>query len=373
MNRKCRVGVILPEVFHGGAETQFRMLIENMDKSRFDVTVFVERSYNVVRSEAADRWTAKLDGKARVVTFRDLRTNSGNALRLISALRLWLKMMPFLRRRELDTVLVYSALGMRMTPLLRLFGVFTIFSERNSGDYSRFDRLRKLIYFSAADVIVCNSSAAARKLSEYGYRPLTINNAVALGESRPRNDQAIVRTMTLVVPGRIAPVKNQSLLIEALPALNGTVSRIYLAGPVEDNRYMRDLQQSLSLSHSDIEVEFLGFVEDMDALYAECDLVVLPSRAEGMPNVLLEALAREIPCIASDIPSNRAVLADDLMLFGVDDAESLAAAVRHVAQLAPDDVRSMTAAYRRRIAEHFSVRAMVTAYENLFMRQCGVT
>jgi glycosyltransferase involved in cell wall biosynthesis len=48
-------------------------------------------------------------------------------------------------------------------------------------------------------------------------------------------------------------------------------------------------------------LEFLGFVGDMRSFYAACDIVVLPSGAEGCPNVVLEAMAMGKPVVAADV------------------------------------------------------------------------
>lgn len=76
-------------------------------------------------------------------------------------------------------------------------------------------------------------------------------------------------------------------------------------------------------------VEFVGFTTDVDTYYKLADVVVLPSRREGMSNVLLEAHANGIPSIASDIPANRAVILDGEtgFLVPVGDASLLAAKI----------------------------------------------
>ncbi len=174
--------------------------------------------------------------------------------------------------------------------------MFAVFSERNAAVYSRMDLLRKRAYFTSANAIVCNSLAASQNFSRYGYRPLVIENAVAppplvrSARAPPRAAGQIV-----VVPGRIAPIKNQTLVARALPALDGIVSRVYFAGAVEDVEYLQQLKDLVASTGWCSRVDILGFVHDMDTLYADCDLVVLPSLAEGMPNVLLEASHGRFP------------------------------------------------------------------------------
>jgi glycosyltransferase involved in cell wall biosynthesis len=58
----------------------------------------------------------------------------------------------------------------------------------------------------------------------------------------------------------------------------------------------------------DTRITFIGRVNDPQAFLSTLDVFVLPSRSEGMSNALLEAMARGIPCIATDVGSNRSVL-----------------------------------------------------------------
>lgn len=366
MSRRTRLAIVMPELFHGGAEAQFRMLIDNVAIERFDVTVFVEQSYGDFDRSAAEDWMVSRQARVRFVTLRGLTTNSGNLSRLFSAAKLAMYLVPYLRRREFDVTVVYSALGMRMTPLLRVFRVHSIFSERNDAVYSTLNLLRKRPYFSAADTIVCNSSAAAENFVKYGYCPIVIQNAVALPGVADATMEKHNGGCVLLVPGRIAPVKNQHLVLEALPAMSTTVSRVRLAGAVEDAEYLAKLEHLIdSIGWSD-RVEVLGFVQDMESLYASCDLVVLPSRAEGMPNVLLESLVRRVPCVASDIPSNREVIRDDRFLFQVDDPKTLVAAVATRTQLTDAEAQEVSDTQRDHVMQQFSTATMVGAYERLF-------
>lgn len=364
LNGKIRVGLIMPELFYGGAETQFRMLVENIDTRRFDVTVFVEQSYGEVDRSPGCSWMQMHNG-IKFVLFRGLSVG-GRIRRRFSAAKLALLVLPHLRRTKFDAVVVYSSLGLHLTPLLKTLGIFAIFSERNAAAYSKIYLMRRRVYFSAADAIVCNSIAASDSFVEYGYRPRLIENAVNIPQTKrvPRASQAA--QLVLLVPGRIVGVKNQALVLRALPALAGVVSKVIVAGAIEDVSYLKELQELVRSSSCAVPVDFLGFVRDMELLYQNSDLVVLPSRAEGMPNVLLEALARGIPCLASDIPSNRQVLRDERFLFGMDDPDALADCVWRLTQLPPKALQKLTQRQRKYVEERFGVETMVASYEKLF-------
>jgi len=115
------------------------------------------------------------------------------------------------------------------------------------------------------------------------------------------------------------------------------------------------------------EVQLLGEIEDMPHFYRSLDLFVLPSYREGMPNVLLEAMATGIPCVATDIPGVREVIAshENGRLVPRQDAQKLATALN---ELLRDEMlrRSIGRAARKTVVDSFSLDAMADRYSNLF-------
>jgi glycosyltransferase involved in cell wall biosynthesis len=90
-------------------------------------------------------------------------------------------------------------------------------------------------------------------------------------------------------------------------------------------------------------VEFAGWVSpvEMKKVYAEADICVLPSLAEGIPIVLMEAMAMQIPCVAPCITGIPELIEQGIegLLFTVSDVEDLAAKMRELLQSA--DLRVM--------------------------------
>jgi colanic acid/amylovoran biosynthesis glycosyltransferase len=94
-------------------------------------------------------------------------------------------------------------------------------------------------------------------------------------------------------------------------------------------------------------VELLGRVDDarLDQLYAECDALILPTRFEGMPTVVLEAMARAKPIIVSDVgASGELVSPHNGYLLPPGDAGQLYHAVLAFASRSPE-VRAKMGAY----------------------------
>jgi glycosyltransferase involved in cell wall biosynthesis len=147
---------------------------------------------------------------------------------------------------------------------------------------------------------------------------------------RKRLDLPIHKPMAVCV-GRLHPKKNQRLLIEALHYLaqKGHPLTVALLGTGPLGPKLEQRAAELGLSD---QVLFCGQVTNVfDYLYA-ADLFVLPSLMEGLSNALLEAMSVGLPCVASDIPGNRAVIQPDSngLLFASNNAEQLAQAIEKI-------------------------------------------
>ena len=107
---------------------------------------------------------------------------------------------------------------------------------------------------------------------------------------------------TLLCVGRLTPAKGQRVLLQAMQRLGelGLRPRLLLAGAGEDEAQLRNMVLALKLSD---QVQFLGALnsEAVRSLYLDADIFVLPSFAEGIPVVLMEAMASGLPCISSHI------------------------------------------------------------------------
>ncbi len=118
-------------------------------------------------------------------------------------------------------------------------------------------------------------------------------------------------------------------------------------------------------------IELIGYRRDVPDLMAAADVFVLPSRAEGSPGVLLEAMALEAPVVASDIPSVREIAGSSettMVLTPPDAPERLAAAIIDV--LGDDQAaRSLAAAARRRFLTEYTIDSVADRMVDLY-RSC---
>ena len=112
---------------------------------------------------------------------------------------------------------------------------------------------------------------------------------------------------TLLFVGRLAVQKNLPLLLAALEGIDDRFDTV-LVGDGDLEPALRARARELDLRH----VRFHGRAdgEELRRLYREADVFVLPSEREGMPLVLLEALAMGLPVVGTDIPGTRDVVQD---------------------------------------------------------------
>lgn len=156
-----------------------------------------------------------------------------------------------------------------------------------------------------ADLVVTTCFPFARRLANLGVadsRLDVVHNAVASGAGVVSKETAAARLRltdrrVVLAVGRLSREKGHDLLIEACHRITGPLREqlvLVLAG--EGPARPRLERQARRLG---IVARFDGHQADVSAYYAAADVFVLPSRSEGSPNVLLEAMAAGAPIVAS--------------------------------------------------------------------------
>ncbi len=223
-----------------------------------------------------------------------------------------------------------------------------------------------------SDAPVAVSRAAARRLAELvpatEGRIRVVTNGIDLAlYDRPELREArdgIRFSLGLepdepvfLVPAVLRPGKGHYVLLDAIPRIRARVPRacILLAGDGELEHDLRARAAVLGQA-----VRFLGRRDDMPALLAASDLVVLPSLAEALPTVLMEAAAAERPVVATRTGGTAEVVEDGVtgLLVPPGDPVQLADAV---ASLLTDvrRARAMGDAGRRKATESFGLDTQI--------------
>ncbi len=117
-----------------------------------------------------------------------------------------------------------------------------------------------------------------------------------------------IRTIGFV--GRVVPIKDVKTLIRAMVIVAHKFPDVLLKiiGPIEEEAsYARDCRELVSMNDLDGNVEFMG-KQDVTKVLADVDVLVLTSISEGLPFVILEANAAEIPCVVTDVGACRELI-----------------------------------------------------------------
>ena len=166
----------------------------------------------------------------------------------------------------------------------------------------------------------------------------------------------------IMTAGRLSYEKGLDVLIDALGILNSQragrfKARIYGEGP--ELPKLREQVHRLLLAEV---VDFRGHVAALDSEYLEAGLFVLPSRSEGLPNVLLEAAIHRIPIVATSVGGIPDLMTDpqEIVLVQPGDAIALASAMSRFLD-SSDGWKSMACAAYVRIRNERSPNAKAIA------------
>ena len=271
----------------------------------------------------------------------------------------------------------YGFVGDVAAAVLRARGsnVRVITSRRGEDTNRRHQAVRRLVN-RVSDKIVCVSSETAKFVQSTespspGLLEI-IPNGVALnpadGPARGRDRDETVRFGTL---GTVKPIKGTDLLVDAFLRFDaGHRVELDIAGLI-DRPWAEALRHRAS---ADARIRFVGRLSDSKNFLATLDVFVLPSRSEGMSNALLEAMASGLPCIATDVGSNRSLLKPPgepaAGLICDPDAESLYRAMYEIAS-SEDARRQYGAQGAALVSRRYTIPSMVHQYECLYRSLVG--
>ncbi|NTV26947.1 MAG: glycosyltransferase [Chlorobiaceae bacterium] len=175
--------------------------------------------------------------------------------------------------------------------------------------------------------------------------------------------------------GRLSEQKGFSYLIDAAAILskkrNDLVFAVSGEGKLEHE--LKERVKALGLEASFV---FLGFASDIYPYLKGCDLFVLASLFEGMPNVVMEAMAMQKPVIATDVNGARelmgattgSVKCDTGIIIPPKEPQAIADAIERIIDN-PDVLEAFGKAGHERVSRHFTLPAMVDNLERYLQRK----
>ena len=271
-----------------------------------------------------------------------------------------------------------NVLGVLLRPFHRMKMVTTVHGWVNQEDrmplYNKIDRWCLPRY----QRVICVSEDLFDQCTVQGIPPSKlrlIENAIDENQfcASTAKDEAKRRfkippeRLLIGAVGRLAEEKGFHLLIPAFARLvaEGHVISLVIAG---EGTARSQLLQQIGEHRLTDHVHLLGFQEDTLSLFQAMDIFCLSSLREGLPNVLLEALACEIPTISTDLVGVRQVIAvpgRDGLVVPAGDVESLYDGLKQLVT-SPPLRHKLSKAGRQRILERFSFRRRMNQIADMY-------
>lgn len=218
------------------------------------------------------------------------------------------------KKHNPDKVLVFNKLYGAITALALIGTKYDYYlSERSSPLFIwkfPFNFINKIAYtLNPPKGVIAQTNIAAEYQRKYFKKTevIVIPNSVRKVQLFPE----IKREKVILAVGRLNDhLKGFDLLIESFAKLKNQDWELHIAGGDEEGEALKEQAERLGVINR---IKFLGKVKDIDLEYAKAGIYVIPSRSEGFPNALAEAMAAGCCCIAFDfVAGPRDIIVDGI-------------------------------------------------------------
>lgn len=355
----------------GGTETQAVELARRLDPSRYQVAI------GCLRREGP------LLERLKNTPIEIIEINLGGGIDSPSGLLRILSLARFLHSQKIQILHAHdlwsNIVGIAAAMLART--PVTITSQRDlSHDAWYGTYKRKVLRFCQrrSSLVLTNAKAIRDGLIEQDHLPpdkvCVVYNGVDLDRFRLPADRAQIlpgtdgNKLIVLVGNMITDVKGHDVLIAAAQEVvkSHPETKFVLVGEGTMRPAFEKQAKDLGLESSFL---FLGRRSDVPAILACCDIAVLPSLAEGLPNAVLEYLAAGLPVVASALGGNLEIIQDGKtgLLVPPQDPQALAAAL---IKLLSDDALTarIAAAGHDYVKQNFSFECLIAELDQIYGR-----
>jgi glycosyltransferase involved in cell wall biosynthesis len=348
----------------GGAERQLVENVRHLDPARYACTV--------VSLYPGGPFRAELDAIPHVATADLGKTGRWDWVPVLW--RAW----RLVRSHRPDVLVGAFDVAHQLTAVLgRALRLPTVWLVANAFmDYSLYDWLPGMLdkvsrrLSSWPDLVVFNSEAGARHYLSRGFAPrahAVIPNPFDTrrfapdpeARARLRHEWGLDADAPVIgMVARLDPIKDHATFLEACAEVAAAMPsvRFVCVGDGEP-AYAASLKARAAELGLGERLVWTGARRDMPAVYNALDANVLCSLGEGMPNVLGEAMASGVPCIATDVGDSALVVGDTGHVVPVRAPRELAAAMLEQAGASRDERLARGARARQRVVERYDAFA----------------
>jgi glycosyltransferase involved in cell wall biosynthesis len=373
--KKEKILYLIPTLASGGTERQAAELVRRLDRERFDPIVAVVYGFDRVPVEIPLQ-------DARLIS---LRKPLGKLGALVVVFRLWwliLRERPAVVQSYLRTADLYSRIAGMLAGHRR---VVTSLRTRIVGFYPPLWQTAERVLWRASARIVSNSQAAALEAHDLlgipSSRINVIPNGVDLERFHPGLDWRAPRETFGLSPSdlvfgmvaRYSPVKDHATLLTAVAQMANSGSwpafaKVILAGGTTYADARIRVDEQIREQGLDGIVRPMGVLKNIEQVYAALDWLILPSRFEGFPNSVLEAMACGKPVVISDAANAERVVVEGETgyVFPAGDVLALVACLAKAIAMPAERRVALGHAARSFVEGRYSTRLMTRKFEALY-------
>jgi glycosyltransferase involved in cell wall biosynthesis len=372
---RTKIAFLIRDLNYGGAQRQLVTLIKNIDRQLFDVTLLCfyaggelladlpERDYKVICLEKKGRW--------------DLW---GFSLRLFKQLK---TLQPSILHGYLCESNLFSILAKPFFPSTQIvWGIrASNLSVEQYGLVGKILNQAENFLSTFADLIIVNSHCGRDYCQCQGYpcdKMVVISNGIDTEKFQPNLSEGSrvraewgVKDATILVGlvGRIDPMKGHANFLKAAARLALSRADIQFVcigvGPEKYTQALVKLADELNISERII---WAGGRSDMPAVFNALDLVCSASvYGEGFPNVIGEAMASGVPCVATDVGDSAWIVGNLGLLVPPQNFQELELAIDRITSKSQFN-HSNPVKIRQAIIDRFSVQQLVLNTQATLLR-----
>lgn len=356
-----RIAIVVLSLGVGGAENMVAQLAANIDKNKFAVYVISMHSPEgtIIEEKFAENR----------INVRFLNHDTAPNVKAL------FKIYRELNKIQPDIVHTHLSAFIYTLPWIFLNRKKILHTIHNRPIYEFSHKLRRIIkalYRMNKAIPIAISDTIAKEVKdvykikedriEVIYNPVDIS--IYNKNSINKKNSADV---TFINVARFTSIKNQSLLIDAFSKVREQIKNVKLI-LVGDGELRNAVEKKVIQNGLSEVVEFTGNVQNVAEKLRLSDIFILPSRYEGLPLTILEAMAAGLPIIATNVGGVPDIVKDNGVLFKDNDLNGLVAAMLKLTQ--DSRLRAEMGEQSVKDVEKFDVKSIAGQYQLLYERYC---
>lgn len=196
--------------------------------------------------------------------------------------------------------------------------------------------LERKLYFNKKDCNVILLSDFTRedflKAIPFKGRTFVLNNFVPdiFFKNEVNVNKPIHSSLKLIAVGTLKPLKNFEYLLDVFDHLRGEEIYLDIYGGGDRSPYEKIINEK------GLKIKMMGYNDDLESVLPDYDLFIMPSKFEGFPLVLFEAMASGVPVMLSNIAPLKSIVGEHAIYFELDNAVATAESIRQWLQMKAD-------------------------------------